>query len=143
MKKLFAFWISMLAACMLLTACSNPSPEPVAKDFMQKVLTGDADGALKLVAMPEKDLAAVEILTGKVRAGVVRMKAQTEKWGGVDKIQVVSVTYKTVDAQTIKANQVTEGSLAFIKMDVTFKNGHTEDYSTRLIKTSSGWKIYI
>ena len=143
MKKLFAFWISMLAACMLLTACSNPSPEPVAKDFMQKVLTGDADGALKLVAMPEKDLAAVEILTGKVRAGVVRMKAQTEKWGGVDKIQVVSVTYKSVDAQTIKANQVTEGSLAFIEMDVTFKNGHTEDYSTRLIKTSSGWKIYI
>lgn len=72
MKKLFAFWISMLAACMLLTACSNPSPEPVAKDFMQKVLTGDADGALKLVAMPEKDLAAVEILTGKVREGIIR-----------------------------------------------------------------------
>ena len=143
MKKLFAFWISMLTACMLLTACSNPSPEPVAKDFMQKVLTGDVDGALKLVAMPEKDQAAVEILTGKVRAGVVRLKAQTEKWGGVDKIQVVSVTYKSADAQTIKADQVTEGSLAFIKMDVTFKNGRTDDYSTRLIKTSSGWKIYI
>ncbi len=143
MKKLFAFWISMLAACMLLTACSNSSPEPVAKDFMQKILTGDADGALKLVAMPEKDQAAVEILTGKVRAGVVRLKAQTDKWGGVDKIQVVSVTYKSADAQTIKADQVTEGSLAFIKMDVTFKNGRTDDYSTRLIKTSSGWKIYI
>ena len=133
----------MLAACMLLTACSNPSPEPVAKDSMQKVLTGDADGTLKLVAMPEKDLAAVEILTGIVRAGVVRMKAPTEKWGGVDNNQVVSVTYKSVDAQTIKASQDTEGSLAFNEMDVTFKNGPTEDYSTRLIKTSSGWKIYI
>ena len=44
--------------------------------------------------MPEKDQAAVEILTGKVRAGVVRLKAQTDKWDGVDKIQVVSVTYK-------------------------------------------------
>ena len=47
-----------------------------------------------IVAMPEKDQAAVEILTGKVRAGVVRLKAQTDKWDGVDKIQVVSVTYK-------------------------------------------------
>lgn len=143
MKKLFSFWIGMLAVCMVLTACSNPSPEPVAKDFIQKVLAGDADGALKLVAMPKNDQAAVEILTGKVRAGVVRLKTQTDKWGGVDKIQVVSVTYKSADAQTIKADQVTEGSLAFVKMDVTFKNGRTNDYSTRLVKTSSGWKIFM
>lgn len=115
----------------MLVACSNNGPEQVAKEFTEKMLTGDAEAVIALTYFSEDPTKSsdADIAKGKIKIILQEVKVETNKKGGVDKI--------VTDPATLSGDKKT----AKVKVHVTFKNGDKSSNDINLIETKDGWKV--
>ena len=134
MKLLFKLLVS-LCAVLMIVSCDNSSstPESVAKAYVEAFFNGNADKVISLIYIPDdakNDPGAKDMMSGKIKQGVMKAKEKASKDGGVKNITVEKAQYSE-DKQT-----------AEVPVTVTFK-GDAPAYNEtiKVIKTDDGWKL--
>lgn len=128
---LLAFLISLFAAC----SGSSGSPESIAEAFVEKSYKGDADAVIAMIHMPDnfqKEAGAEELVNGKVKAGIAQQKNRADEMGGIDKITVLKFEPFPDDKDK-----------GVVTVEITFKNGETEQDLVKVIHTENGWKVFL
>ena len=133
--KRFVLLLATAVTVLFVAACSGAtsSPEKAAKSFVEKVYAGDADGAVKMIHIPEEERQQAgmeELVAGKIKSSVARQKAFAEQHGGVDGIEVEEAEQDSRDDKR-----------AVVQLAVKFKDGQIKPEQVKVIKTDDGWKI--
>ncbi len=133
MKKTLTL-MAVLCAALLLASCSSNTPSAVAERSVKCLMDGKYDEYADLLYVSDKDTDDPSRLKQEKEDFVQLLEAKYQetlkRTGGIDKYEIVSEEI----AQ--------DGETATVNISLTYKNGRTEDYTTRLRKDANGdWKI--
>lgn len=133
MKVLFKF-LSVFMLALVVTACSsNDTPEAVAEKFIKAGYTGDVNGLLDALYIPDelktKGVDVKGLMKSKMKGVTDQAVATAQQNGGFDKVELSPIEYNS------------DKTLANVKTTVIFKNGTKTNSALSLIKVEDKWFI--
>ncbi len=146
MKKYTFSSIWLFCIVLFLSACSpsRPPAESAAIKFTEKIYSGDVEGVMALTNLDLSGLPANKgVFALKIRNLILKEKQKADMYGGINKITVVSASYKSREGKIIDQTKTTAGSKAYIKLNILFHNGMVHQKDLVLIDISGEWKIAI
>lgn len=134
LKRKF-FLLAAMCLAFFQTACSSGgSPEQAAERFVEKSYAGDAKAVIEMIYLPNEDkhqAGMVDMVNGKIKAGVAKQAEYAESLGGVAEIKSEAADIQ--EGEPKRAN---------VKVLVRFKqDGQEKRDNVRLIETHKGWKV--
>lgn len=117
----------LLALFALLVGCGAGKPEKFAQRFYQTVAEGKVDRAVDMFSFEGVREAEMTTARGKVTMAVGEMQARITRGGGLDSVEVVSVTENP------------EGVRVHSRLKL--KNGGSLDDYLQLAREGREWKI--
>lgn len=123
-KWILAFGLGFLA--MFFAACGGDSPKDVAIEATEAVFRGDSQKYLSYVVITD-EARRMGVNEGKVELVVREAKKKADLSGGVKKLEILS--------------EDIDGDKALVRIRAHFKNGTSEESTTRLRKIDNKWKI--
>lgn len=132
MKKLMSFVIAVFAI-LAITACSSNSPKDVAEKAMKCIVNQDYKGYVDLVYLQDENKSKEDV--GKAKAQLVELlqnkgEKSIKENEGVESFEVT------------KEEISEDGNSATVDLNITYKNGKTDDTTVKLCKDKNGkWWI--
>lgn len=132
MKKLMSFVIAVFAI-LAFTACSSNSPKDVAEKAMKCIVNQDYKGYVDLVYLQDENKSKEDV--GKAKAQLVELlqnkgEKSIKENEGVESFEVT------------KEEISEDGNSATVDLNITYKNGKTDDTTVKLCKDKNGkWWI--
>lgn len=136
MKLLVKLLVGLCIVFMVSSCGGSSTPEAAAKKYIEAVYDGDADKAIAMIELADKDKNAPgveDMVSGKMKSAVAKAQEQAKQRGGVKEITTQPATY-TDDDKT----------LARVTANISFNDSNLQQKKyIHLIKTDDGWKIKI
>lgn len=132
MKKLMSFVIAVFAI-LAFTACSSNSPKDVAEKAMKCIVNQDYKGYVDLVYLQDENKSKEDV--DKAKAQLVELlqnkgEKSIKENEGVESFEVT------------KEEISEDGNSATVDLNITYKNGKTDDTTVKLCKDKNGkWWI--
>ncbi len=132
MKKLMSFVIAVFAI-LAITACSSNSPKDVAEKAMKCIVNQDYKGYVDLVYLQDENKSKEDV--DKAKAQLVELlqnkgEKSIKENEGVESFEVT------------KEEISEDGNSATVDLNITYKNGKTDDTTVKLCKDKNGkWWI--
>lgn len=137
MKLLVKLLIGLCIAFMVSSCGGSSTPEAAAKKYIEAVYDGDADKAIAMIELADKDKntpGVEDMVTGKMKSAVAKAQEQAKQRGGVKEITTQPATY----------DDSADKTFANVTVIINFNDSNPpEKQYTHLIKTDDGWKIKI
>ena len=122
----------LLTAALLIACSSSNSPEKVAQDYINAVLSNDIDGLMSTLYIPADAPKEQEsLMHGKLTMLLAETSTRVISQGGVKNVTYSSPEY---NSDKTRANLV---ATIHYKKD----NASEKEENIALIKTDDGWKI--
>ena len=132
MKKLMSFVIAVFAI-LAITACSSNSPKDVAEKAMKCIVNQDYKGYVDLIYLQDENKSKEDV--DKAKAQLVELlqnkgEKSIKENEGVESFEVT------------KEEISEDGNSATVDLNITYKNGKTDDTTVKLCKDKNGkWWI--
>ena len=132
MKKLMSFVIAVFAI-FAITACSSNSPKDVAEKAMKCIVNQDYKGYVDLIYLQDENKSKEDV--DKAKAQLVELlqnkgEKSIKENEGVESFEVT------------KEEISEDGNSATVDLNITYKNGKTDDTTVKLCKDKNGkWWI--
>lgn len=122
------YWIILMFAS-LLTACSSSGPENVAEKYVNSLMTGDVDGAVKMLHLSKEEQAEINEVKGKLSMVIELGLLEVEASGGVKSIKALNTEYSNGKQE------------AEVEVETKMGNGDTKTDTVNLRKIKGDWKV--
>ena len=132
MKKLMSFVIAVFAI-LAITACSSNSPKDVAEKAMKCIVNQDYKGYVDLVYLQDENKSKEDV--DKAKAQLVELLQ--------NKGEKLIKENEGVESFEVTKEEISEdGNSATVDLNITYKNGKTDDTTVKLCKDKNGkWWI--
>lgn len=132
MKKLMSFVIAVFAI-LAITACSSNSPKDVAEKAMKCLVNQDYKGYVDLIYLQDENKSKEDV--DKAKAQLVELLQ--------NKGEKMIKENEGVESFEITKEEISEdGNSATVDLNITYKNGKTDDTTVKLCKDKDGkWWI--
>lgn len=128
MKKILT--IVALSTALLLAACGDKSPQPIAQQYVKAIYSGDANTMFNLLASDKKAQPEVKQKFDTAIAKMIKLaQTQASNNQGVASISYTEPTFSK-DKKT-----------AVIKVIVLFANDKFRQENLKLKDTAQGWRV--
>lgn len=134
MKKLMSFVIAVFAI-LAITACSSNSPKDVAEKAMKCLVNQDYKGYVDLIYLQDENKSKEDVDKAKAKAQLVELLQ--------NKGEKMIKENEEVESFEITKEEISEdGNSATVDLNITYKNGKTDDTTVKLCKDKDGkWWI--